>query len=70
MGRIPDGDPEHGIATDGNELEMSVNVCGLGEIEDNLKEIADELSKRNEIEARKLELLKQIEKNLSDKDKE
>lgn len=49
---------------------MSVNVCGLGEIEDNLKEIADELSKRNEIEARKLELLKQIEKNLSDKDKE
>lgn len=70
MGRIPDGDPEHGIATDGKELEMSVNVCGLGEIEDNLKEIADELSKRNEIEARKLELLKQIEKNLSDKDKE
>ena len=49
---------------------MSVNVCGLDEIEDNLKEIADELSKRNEIEARKLELLKQIEKNLSDKDKE
>lgn len=49
---------------------MFVNVCGLGEIEDNLKEIADELSKRNEIEARKLELLKQIEKNLSDKDKE
>ena len=49
---------------------MSVNVCGLGEIEHNLKEIADELSKRNEIEARKLELLKQIEKNLSDKDKE
>ena len=70
MGRIPDGDPEHGIATDGKELERSVNVCGLGEIEDNLKEIADELSKRNEIEARKLELLKQIEKNLSDKDKE
>lgn len=42
----------------------------LGRNRRHLKEIADELSKRNEIEARKLELLKQIEKNLSDKDKE
>lgn len=49
---------------------MYVNVCGLGEIEDNLEKIGEELRKRNEIEAQKLELLKQIEKNLSDKDKE
>jgi len=42
----------------------------LGEIEDDLEKIGEELRKRNEIEARKLELLKQIERNLSDKDKE
>lgn len=47
-----------------------MNVCDLGEIEDDLEKIGEELRKRNEIEARKLELMKQIERNLSDKDKE
>ena len=47
-----------------------MNVCDLGEIEDDLEKIGEELRKRNEIEARKLELLKQIERNLADKDKE
>ena len=47
-----------------------MNVCDLGEIEDDLEKIGEELRKRNEIEARKLELLKQIERTLSDKDKE
>ena len=47
-----------------------MNVCDLCEIEDDLEKIGEELRKRNEIEARKLELLKQIERNLSDKDKE
>ena len=47
-----------------------MNVCDLGEIEHDLEKIGAELRKRNEIEARKLELLKQIERNLSDKDKE
>ena len=49
---------------------MSVNVSGLYGLEDRLERVADELSKRNEIEAQKLELLKQIERNLSGKDKE
>lgn len=49
---------------------MSVNVSGLYGLEDRLEGVADELHKRNEIETRKLELLKQIEENLSDKDKE
>ena len=39
-------------------------------IEDRLDRNGGELRKRNEIEAQKIELLKQIEKNLSDKDKE
>lgn len=54
----------------GKEIEMSVNVSGLYGLEDRLERVADELRKRNEIEAQKLELLKQIEKNLSGKDKE
>lgn len=49
---------------------MSVNVNGPYSIERKLERVADELRKRNEIEAQKLELLKQIEENLSDKDKE
>lgn len=49
---------------------MSVNVSGLYVLQDRLERVADELRKRNEIETRKLELLKQIEENLSDKDKE
>ena len=47
---------------------MSVNVSGLYGLEDRLERVADELHKRNEIG--KLELLKQIERNLSGKDKE
>ncbi len=39
-------------------------------IEDRLDRNGSELRKRNEIEAQKLELLKQIERNLSYKDKE
>ena len=39
-------------------------------IKDPLDRNGGALRKRNEIEAQKLELLKQIEKNLSDKDKE
>lgn len=39
-------------------------------IEDRLDRNGGELRKRSEIEAQKLELLKQIERNLSDKDKE
>lgn len=49
---------------------MSVNVSGLYGLEDRLERAADELRKRNEIEAQKLKLLKQIERNLSGKDKE
>ena len=49
---------------------MSVNVSGLYGVENRLERVADELHKCNEIETRKLELLKQIEENLSDKDKE
>lgn len=49
---------------------MSVNVSGLYGLEDRLERVADELRKRNEIETKKLELLKQIERNLSGKDKE
>lgn len=49
---------------------MSVDACDLFSIERKLERVADELRKRNEIEAQKLELLKQIEKNLSDKDNE
>lgn len=39
-------------------------------IESRLDRNGGELRKCNEIEAQKLELLKQIERNLSDKDKE
>lgn len=49
---------------------MSVNVSGLYGVENRLERVADELRKRNEIEAQKLDLLKQIERNLSDKNKE
>ena len=49
---------------------MSVNVSGLYGLKDRLEMVDDELRKRNEIEAQKLELLKQIERNLSGKDKE
>ena len=49
---------------------MYVDVSGLHSIKCELARIADELRKRNEIETQKLELLKQIEENLSDKDKE
>ena len=49
---------------------MSVNVSGLYGLEDRLERVADELRKRNEIEAQKLEPLKQIERNLSGMDKE
>lgn len=49
---------------------MSVNVNGLYGLEDGLERVADELRKRNEIEAQKLELLKQIERNPSGKNKE
>lgn len=70
MGRIHRGDPEHGIAPEGRELEMYVDVGGLINIKDRLDGIGGELRKHNEIEAQKLELLKQIEKNLSGKGKE
>jgi len=49
---------------------MSVDASDLYSIERKLERVADELRKRNEIEAQKLDLLKQIEKNLSNKDKE
>lgn len=49
---------------------MSVDASDLYSIERKLERVADELRRRNEIETRKLELLKQIEENLSDKDKE
>lgn len=49
---------------------MSLDASDLYSIERRLERVADELRKRNEIEAQKLELLKQIEKNLSDKHKE
>ena len=49
---------------------MSLDASNLYSIERSLERVDDELRKRNEIEAQKLELLKQIEKNLSDKDKE
>lgn len=49
---------------------MSLDACDLCSIERRLERVADELRKRNEIETQKLELLKQFEKNLSDKDKE
>lgn len=49
---------------------MSVDASDLYSIERKLERIADELRRRNEIEAQKLDLLKQIEKNLSNKDKE
>lgn len=49
---------------------MSVDASDLYSIERKLERVADELRRRNEIEAQKLDLLKQIEKNLSDKDKE
>lgn len=52
------------------ELEVSIDACDLFSIERKLERVADELRKRNEIEAQKLELLKQIEENLSGKDKE
>lgn len=57
-------------AVKGKELEMSLDSSDLYSIEDRLERVADELRKRNEIEAQKLELLKQIERNLSGKDKE
>lgn len=49
---------------------MSVDTSDLYSIERKLERVADELRRRNEIEAQKLDLLKQIEKNLSNKDKE
>lgn len=49
---------------------MSLDSSDLYSIERRLERVADELRKRNEIETQKLELLKQFEKNLSDKDKE
>lgn len=49
---------------------MSVDSSDLYSIERKLERVADELRRRNEIEAQKLDLLKQIEKNLSNKDKE
>lgn len=49
---------------------MSVDASDLYSIERKLERVADELRSRNEIEAQKLDLLKQIEKNLSNKDKE
>ena len=49
---------------------MSLDSSDLYSIERRLEKVADELRKRNEIETQKLELLKQFEKNLSDKDKE
>lgn len=49
---------------------MSVDASDLHSIERKLERVADELRRRNEIEAQKLDLLKQIEKNLSNKDKE
>lgn len=49
---------------------MSVDANDLYSIERKLERVADELRRRNEIEAQKLDLLKQIEKNLSNKDKE
>ena len=49
---------------------MSLDSSDLYSIENRLERVADEPRKRNEIEAQKLELLKQIERNLSDKDKE
>lgn len=49
---------------------MYDDVGGLIGIKDRLDRIGGKLRKRNEIEVQKLELLKQIERNLSDKDKE
>ena len=49
---------------------MSVDASDLYSIERKLERVADELRRRNEIEAQKLDLLKQIEKNFSNKDKE
>ena len=49
---------------------MSVDASDLYSIERKLERVADEQRRRNEIEAQKLDLLKQIEKNLSNKDKE
>lgn len=49
---------------------MSVDPSDLYSIERKLERVADELRRRNEIEAQKLDLLKQIEENLSNKDKE
>lgn len=49
---------------------MSADASDLYSIERKLERVADELRRRNEIEAQKLDLLKQIEKNLSNKDKE
>lgn len=49
---------------------MYVDVGGLINIKDRLDGIGGELRKHNEIEAQKLELLKQIEMNLSGKGKE
>lgn len=49
---------------------MSVDASDLYSIERKLERVADELRRRNEIEAQKLDLLKQIEKTLSNKDKE
>ena len=48
---------------------MSLDASDLYSIERRLERVANELRKRNEIETQKLELLKQFEKNLSDKDK-
>lgn len=44
---------------------MSVDASDLYSIERKLERVADELRRRNEIEAQKLDLLKQIEKNLA-----
>ena len=49
---------------------MSVDASDLYSIERKLERVADELRRRNEIEAQKLDLLKQIEKNLSNNYKE
>ena len=44
---------------------MSVDASDLYSIERKLERVADELRRRNEIEAQKLDQLKQIDKNFS-----
>lgn len=69
-GESPHGNQRPEITSERKELEMYVDVGGLIGIKDRLNRIGGGRRKRNEIEAQKLELLKQIERNLSDKDKE